>query len=193
MTRAAPPRPRDRGCLFKCAVRAEPLARIAGVLLLAALAGQPAAAAAAELIEFELADQFDRPHTDAELRGRVTLLVSSGRRGSRYQGEWTGRLRRVLAGRDGEAVLVEVADLRGVPFFMRGSVKKKFPGESGDGVLMDWRGDIARAYDLDPDLCTVLLFDRSGVLVRRASGGEPEPGTLATLIDRLDAELASGE
>jgi hypothetical protein len=179
--------------LYRGRGRGDRLARVAGVVLLAALAAPPAGAAAAELVAFELADQFDRAHTDAELRGRVALLVSSGRRGSRHQGEWVGRLRRALAGRDGNIVLVEVADLRGVPFFMRGSVKKKFPRDSRGWVLMDWRGSIARAYDLDPDLCTVLLFNRSGVLAHRASGGEPEPETLAALIDRLDAELASGE
>jgi hypothetical protein len=40
------------------------------------------------LIQFEIKDQFDRPHSERELQDRNVLLLCGDRKGSQYQGQW---------------------------------------------------------------------------------------------------------
>lgn len=168
------------------------LAAVATAALFAgALAPSPCRAGESTLIGFEIADQFDRPHRDADFRGRLLLLVNSDRKGSRYQGAWVRELRALIAERGAaETVrLVEAADLRGVPFFVKGSVKRKFPSDERQWVLMDWKGRFAQAYDFEPDVCSVLLFDRGGELLHRAAGQDPDRKALAEIGRLIDSRL----
>lgn len=168
------------------------LAGVAAAALLASLpAPAPGLAAEATLIRFEIADQFDRPHSDADFRGRLLVLVGSDRKGSRYQGAWVRELRALIGERGSpDAVrLIEAADLRGVPFFVKGSVKRKFPSDERQWVLMDWKGMFARAYEFEPDACSVLLFDRGGELLHRAAGQDPDRKALAEIGRLIDSRL----
>ena len=63
--------------------RAWPITIIWIVGLLLSGAGYPGAT---ELIEFEIRDQFDRIHTDGDLRGQVVLIFGTDRDGSRFGG-----------------------------------------------------------------------------------------------------------
>jgi hypothetical protein len=138
-------------------------------------------AGASSMIDFEIADQFDRPHSAADMRGKVVLLVGSDRKGSRYQGAWVQALR-------AEAVpIVEVADLRGVPFFIKGSVKRKFPEDRSQWVLMDWKGTFAKSYGFERDACTILLFDRNGVLRSQDAVHELDEAVLERILQRIAA------
>ena len=146
-----------------------------------------------ELIDFEIEDQFDHPRTAAEFAGHPVVLFGSDRKGSRYSGAWVEAVRAALAiSGDTEAVrLAEVADLRGVPFFVKGWVKKKFPRELADWVLLDWRGKLARAYQFRRDSCSILVFDRDGRLTYRTAVTELESEVLTELLANV-AELSSG-
>lgn len=145
-------------------------------------------------LRFEIPDQFDRTHSHEALRGRIVLLIASDRRGSQYQEAWADALRASVAGRGAtEAVyLIEAADLRGVPFFMKGSVKKRFPSEKHQWVLMDWKGVLARTFEFEPDACNVLLFDRSGHLLHQSAGWDVNRQVLNEIGRLLDRQLDSG-
>ena len=62
--------------------------------------GAPVAAAAAapaeELISFEIQDQFKRKHRDTDFRGRVLVLVGSGRKGSQFNDAWESAIHDAL-------------------------------------------------------------------------------------------------
>jgi len=141
-----------------------------------------------KLIAFEIQDQFDRLHTERELNGRNVLFLCADRKGSQYQGKWLTTLRDSLESRGhAESVtLVEVADLRGVPFFIKGSVKKKFPKESTAWVLMDWKGNLARAYDLEKNKCNIVLFDSSGGLLHKTAVEDLELPVLENILDQVE-------
>lgn len=170
-----------------------PLAAVV-LLLCGVLPRTPGAAAETALIQFELRDQFDRPYRDTQLRGESLVVVGSGRKGSEFQADWMAALRAGL--RDhlvaGGLRIVEVADLRGVPFFLKGTVKKKFPEDRAAWVLMDWKGRFGSAYELDGDLCSVLVFDAGGHLVYRASGSEVDSRVLDRIRAAVDGPPGAG-
>ena len=141
-----------------------------------------------KLIRFEIQDQFDRPHTEREFNGRNVLFLCADRKGSQYQGQWLTALRDSLESRGhAESItVVEVADLRGVPFFIKGSVKKKFPKESTAWVLMDWKGSLAKAYDLEKGKCNIVLFDRSGGLMHKAAVEDLEVPVIEIILDQVE-------
>jgi len=139
------------------------------------------------LLEFELEDQFGETHTTADVRGNALLVVGSDKHGSRYQRYWIDRLRAALGDRDaGEVIeIVELADLRGVPFFVKGSVRKKFPKDRRSWVLMDWKGEFAKAYRFEKRRCNILLFDGSGKLVLHVG----VQGADAEMLDEIGAAI----
>ncbi|MFQ5499032.1 MAG: hypothetical protein ACE5FH_05120 [Candidatus Zixiibacteriota bacterium] len=59
---------------------------------------------------------------------------------------------------------VDYADTRGVPFFLKGMVRGKFPKEEESYILLDWKGKLAKAYDFEEKKCNILVFDVGGSL-----------------------------
>jgi hypothetical protein len=145
------------------------------------------AAQARELIEFEIEDQFKVKHTDAEFRGRVLVLVGGGRKGSEHAPDWRAAISDGAgdAIESGELLIVSYADTRGVPFFLKGTIRGYFPQDPELLTLVDWKGQLAEAYSLDPDVATLLVFGRDDRLVSRVSGTEVEPAQVEALLGVL--------
>ncbi|MDH3216986.1 MAG: hypothetical protein OEN01_11970 [Candidatus Krumholzibacteria bacterium] len=74
---------------------------------------------------------------------------------------------------------------RGVPFFVKGSVKKKFPREADKWVLLDWKGKFAKAYATKKDVCTIMLLDQEGVVRYRRSVTELD----SEIVHKFAAEV----
>jgi len=160
---------------------------ISSLLAVASIGAQEAV----ELIPFEIKDQFDRAYRDADLREKVTVVLGSDKKGSRYNDRWVRAIEALIDSNDHrKVVVIEIADLRGVPFFLRGFVKKKFPKEEENRVLLDWKGRFAKSYGFVADTCNILLFDQRGELVHQMSVTDEEPGKLAEMKEKLE-ELAS--
>ena len=142
---------------------------LGGLFTSVLVSGAPSAATGADrtLTPFRIQDQFDRVHTEDELASRAVLVLCGDRKGSRYQEQWGDRIRDLLRESDrlSTVLLLEVADLRGVPFFIKGSVKRKFPKEKSAWVLLDWKGHFAKAHSFQADRLNIALFDPAGVLV----------------------------
>ena len=161
-------------------------------LCLALVAAAPVAQER-QLIEFEIDDQFKVKHTDAEFRDSLVVLVGGGRKGSKFTGAWGAAVGDAVADEvaRGEVVFLPYADTRGVPFFLKGTVRGRFPKDPESWTLIDWKGRLAKAYEMDPDVATLLLFAHDGRLVTRVSGTEVEPAKLdaflAVLRDALDS------
>lgn len=160
-----------------------------------AMPGSMCHAQSTTLVGFEIEDQFGLLHTDSDVRGALLLVVGADQKGSSYQGDWVGALRDSTRTGDGasDVQLVEVADLRGVPFFLKGSVKRKFPTDRRLWVLMDWKGAFARAYGFESQKCNVLLFDRAGNMRYRIAAQQFDGGALEEIVAAIDAARAAGE
>lgn len=126
------------------------------------------------LIEYEIEDQFEQGHRDGELRDRVAVVIAAGRKGREFATPWGDAVRARLAGplAAGRVAVLPVADLRGVPGFMKGRVRGRFPEEPERWILMDWDGRFAEAYELDEESVSLLLFGADGALITRMSARE---------------------
>jgi hypothetical protein len=146
------------------------------------------------LVPFRIEDQFDRVHSEAELHSRPVLLLCGDREGSRYLGSWRDTLRDSLRSEDRptEVRILEVADLRGVPFFVKGRVKKKFPREKEAWVLLDWKGLFARTYSFQEDRLNIALFDAAGRLVHQCAVRGIDPPELDRLLRRIRQSNRTG-
>jgi len=122
-------------------------------------------AAPVRLVDFSLEDQFGKLHTVGYYRNSVVVLVTGDRKGSKYIEQWAPALR------DSVADLVDsyrvkflpAAHLKGVPFFIKGAIKGKFPQEREKWTLLDYKGVFKKTYDLPDDRCSLVIFDPAGV------------------------------
>ena len=160
---------------------------LAPLLLLGAVA---AAAQTETLIEFELRDQFERVHRDSDFAGRVLYVIGSDKDGSRFNGPWAKAISGALGDRDrARLATFGLADVSGVPFFLRGFVKGKFPQERERWVLLDWKGRFRRAYGFEAGSANVLAFAADGRLAYRFDARQVEPAMLAGFVAKLRALL----
>lgn len=166
--------------------------RTCTLLLLAALV-LPAAGQPPQLIEYELEDQFEAEHSDAEVRDVVAVVIAAGRKGREHTTPWGDAVRERLGERiaSGLVAVVPVADLRGVPGFLKGRIRGRFPEENGRWVLMDWKGRFAEAYALEEEAVSLLLFDAGGALVTRLSAGAVNEASLEHLAALVEEALTS--
>ena len=157
-----------------------PLAVLLLLLLITATTGTAGdAERATRLIDFTAKDQLDRIHTDEDYAGRAVIIVGFDRKGSDYRDEWVAALRDSLPDSTGtpDSEILPVASLKGVPFFLKGFLKGKFPKEDSRWMLLDWKGQFTQAYRFASDSCSLLVFDVDGNLQCRATAA------------RLDKEL----
>ena len=136
------------------------------------------------LIPFQIKDQFDRKYTEQHFLGKVVVLVGSDRDGSPFNEIWAVAIRDSLKDHEyfDKLFFAGLSDLRGVPFFLKGFVRGKFPKEKQRWVLMDWKGKIPQAYGFRKQASNVLVFDAEGKLVHRTSGREPEQAKLDAIL-----------
>jgi hypothetical protein len=117
------------------------------------------------LIDFRIKDQFEKLHTSGSFRNFVTILVSGDRKGSAFIGDWSPVLEDSLAVevKSYRVKFLPHAHLKGVPFFLKGTVKNKFTQDGQEWVLMDWGGEFRKSYGLAEDHCNIVVFDREGI------------------------------
>lgn len=123
--------------------------------------------------DFSINDQYDHPIQLSSYRGKPVLVIYGDRKGSDYMGAWVQSVRPEL-----KAVgvkIIQAANLKSVPGFMEGFVKRKFLGKTANGqpsapVILDWNGQIASVYGFRDSVTNVYLIDAHGILRFSASG-----------------------
>jgi len=136
------------------------------------------------LIDFKIKDQLNRVHTDEDFDGEPVVVVGFDRKGSDYRDRWVAELRDSLRDSAGitQAGVLPVGTLKGVPFFLKGFLKGKFPKEEERWMLLDWKGQFTKAYGFASDSCSFLVFDRERRLRCRSAGTEMDYEVMARLL-----------
>ena len=136
------------------------------------------------LVEFRIKDQFDTLHTSGAYRGAVVVVVAGDRQGSRYIEQWAPALRDSVADLIARhrVKFLPVAHLKGVPFFVKRTIKGKFPQERDKWTLMDYEGLFKLTYVMPDDHCSLLVFDRAGRLRMQHAVTDFEPALQDELI-----------
>ncbi len=143
--------------------------------------------ASTRLVAIELEDQFGALHHFAFPRTNPVVLLAADRKGYEGLAPWIEASHQRWRERAG---IVGVADLRAVPGFVQGKVRRKFRSGQGYPVLLDWDGAVLGR--LRPEACVPKAF----LLDTRGQGGaspfrQATDSKLAELQDRL-GELAAG-
>ncbi|MBT8395597.1 MAG: hypothetical protein HKO65_00460 [Gemmatimonadetes bacterium] len=169
-----------------------PFVRVA--FLFSLLVPMSATAQAETLVPFEIKDQHDRVHRDTDFSGKVVILTGSDGEGSQFNGLWVSAIREALEAdpRFETVTFLDVADVRGVPFFLKGTVKGRFPSAEEDWVLMDWGGFFAKTYGFEPKSTNMAVFGEDGRLACRAHGREVDPEVLDRVVTKIREVLSAG-
>ncbi len=157
------------------------------LLLSVLLVGLQGQAAETTLIDFELKDQFKHTYRDDDWRGKVLLLIGSDQNGSQFDAVWEQAIRDSVTDRAdmGSLRIVHVADVRGVPFFLKGVVSRKFPEDKTNPIILDWKGRFATAYGFEGDKANILVFDKNALLEQQLAVSGIDNQKLVDLTDVL--------
>jgi len=153
------------------------------MILLLHVAGASAEKALGEKApEFTLQDQFEKTIALRQYEGRIVLLIASDKEGSSQNAAWTKAVRDKYAER---VVIQGIADVSIVPFFLKGKIRNDFK-KDGDSILLDWKGEVFKAYGLTKGVSNVILIDRDGA-IRHRSSGSASPEGVQGLFKQIDA------
>ena len=143
------------------------------------------------LISFEISDQFGRIYTENDLHDRIIICLGGDKDGSQYIGQWSEAIRKSISENNNFKLIkfIPLSDLRGIPFFVKGFVKSKFPKNENNRILMDWDGLFPNAYQFETGECNILIFDRNGVLVHKIHGNKLNDQKLSIILEKLQILL----
>ena len=138
------------------------------------------------LISFKIKDQFKREYTEKSFKEDILIFFGSDREGSKFNPAWgtaiADSLGETLAG---TIKFIGLADLRGVPFFLKGFVRGKFPKEKTNWLLMDWKGKFSKTYHFEKKHCNILIFNRARKLVYQTAGRKLDTNQLNLIIKKI--------
>jgi hypothetical protein len=136
---------------------------------------------------FELLDQYGKQHCYVFPRPKVSVLLFADREGSEQIENWV----RPLYKRYQDTIDINgVAILKGVPTFAQGLVRTLIRNRIQYPVMLDWSGDMAKIYDLQPGAVNLIVVSREGGITLRVNGASNQENLLQCFsqIDRLLSE-----
>lgn len=121
----------------------------------------------AHAVNFELKDQYNNKISYSFPRDKVTVLTFGDRKGAEQIEGWV----RPLWDNYEERIYQKgIAVLSSVPRLMRGMVRMIFSSQIEYPVLLDWEGDVSRAYGYEEGVANLYVIDCDGNVVFRTSG-----------------------
>jgi hypothetical protein len=142
-------------------------------------AGQPLVNSKAP--DFSLRDQRGNTVTLQSFAGKSVILLASDKEGMAQNPAW----RKAIVDRyDKRIAVIGVADLRKVPFLLKGYIKSDFKKDSAS-IILDWDGAIFTSYGFAEHVANIVLIDGNGV-VRYLHRGNAEPGAVKDLFAEAD-------
>lgn len=164
-------------------------ALLSACLLLAAAAAPMTGASGvgARAMDFELRDQFGKTLAYRFPKEKASALVFGDRKGSAQVEGWV----RPLYERYGDRIdLHGVAVLNSIPSLFRGVARRQFRKQIRYPVLLDFAGDVTKAYGYEGDKANVYVIARDGTVVYKATGAATPDG-LQRLFAEVDRQLAA--
>ncbi len=135
--------------------------------------------------EFELKDQYDKLEKFQFPNNKVTVLTFGDRKGSGQIESWV----RPLWDRYQDRIDQKgIAVLSSVPSFARGLVRRIFRSKVRYPVLLDWKGDVSRAYRYEGGTANLYIIDKNGKIVLKLTG-EADQLLLNRVYQQIDRLL----
>lgn len=145
--------------------------------------------------EFILKDADDKEYNSKLLLGddegstKVMVLVMGDRKARKEANKWAIELNRIY-GKKENVVLLMIADLRGLPFFVtEGMVKWGTKRENLPiAILLDWEGKISKMYKTQKGKVDLFAVDSDGKVAYHYAGDYSE-GAVKKLRTKLQEML----
>jgi hypothetical protein len=140
------------------------------------------------LADFQIKDQHGTTVTSADFLNSIVLIIGSDRGGSAFNPQWDRAIQGSLIGQTGSldgVRIIAVADMRGVPGFLRGMVTGEFRKKAGAQVLMDWDGVLPQAYGFIPDASNIVVLDQASRSVYQTTGKEVEEEKVLAVTEAI--------
>jgi len=133
---------------------------------------------------FKLDDQYGKQHCYFFPRPTVSVLLFADREGSEQIGNW---VRPLYERYQGTIDIHGVAILKGVPTFAQALVRTLIRNRIQYPVMLDWFGDMAKIYQLQPGVVNLIVLSREGGITLRVNGAPHQENLLQCFsqIDRL--------
>ncbi len=152
-----------------------------GILMTALTTGAASTLINAKAPGFSLLDQRDQQVSLHKLEGNVIVLIASDKDGTKQNPAW----RKAITERYGKRIFIQgAADLRKVPFFLKASFKRDFQKDPAS-IILDWNGEIFKAYGLAENVSNIILIDKKG-FVQYLHSGSAEAGAVNDLFREID-------
>lgn len=136
--------------------------------------------------QFTLTDQNAVTHRFTYPRKKASVLVLSDHQGSSQIAGWIAP----LFARYGTKIdIAGIADLPGIPSMFHALFRREFKKKLAYPVMLDWSGDVARAFSYRPKNAHLLVIGRDGK-IHFSAVGPAQAAKLAAAIDAIDS-LAS--
>jgi hypothetical protein len=135
--------------------------------------------------DFQLTDQFDKPHTFRFPKDRPSVLAFGDKDGS---GQIEGWITPLAADYLGRIDIEGVAELGMVPGFARGMVKGIMSALTKNPVMLDWTGSVSKAYGYTGGgQAAIYVLDANGGIRWQAAGAVSGTGLTAAkkALDQL--------
>lgn len=149
------------------------------------------------LPNFSLEDQFGASIASYALEGRPVIVIGSDRGGWDSSRDWSRAIAELLDSREGESLdtaIVQVADLRTVPRFLRPTVGQQIRRRVETSLLLDWQGEIAGPFNFKPEKANVVMLRRDGSVVAHIVSNLPKAEELEEVREALaDLEVTEDE
>lgn len=137
--------------------------------------------------KLELNDQYDQEQVMTFPATNVIFLTIADRKGSEQIGAWITALK----ARPASPVDIRgLADLGGVPGFLRGRIRKQFRETIHYPVMMDWSGRVCARFNYVADSANIYIIDRNGNLAGHFHGRAAETNLNAAFV-ALDKAVAT--
>ncbi|MGE3309601.1 MAG: hypothetical protein AB7O66_06490 [Limisphaerales bacterium] len=136
---------------------------------------------------FHLTDQFGAEHRMEFPRSRPLLLLVGDRKGSEEIDPWIEPLK----ARWGNVCdIVGVADVDGVPRFLRGRITEAIRESRAKPLLLDFEGKVTRRLPCEKKTANVFAIDPTGLMTAHVSGPYPHGTNRLRMLSTLERALA---
>ena len=142
---------------------------------------------------FSLSDQYGDVHRQTFPKSKVSIFALADRKGSKKLEDWITPFYNRF---EDQVDICGVANLCGVPYFMKPVIRKLFRKGVNYPVMLDWSGEICESFGYKAGMPDIFIITRAGQLSFRISGTastEKLNDCFAVLDQLLTDEKGAGE
>ena len=107
---------------------------------------------------FNLKDQFGKSWDLPSLKNKVVVVVAANKDSGKSMGPWVDKLKTKYGSK---IQVLGLLDLHGIPGIGRAIAKSRIKKETKDPMMLDFKGETGRAYEVSDKYPVVVCIDKN--------------------------------